>query len=113
MSAAEITSQDADARDAGRSSTIQREAPKEERQTRIVKDLRNGKVVETKVTLRPGYQWRQANWEIGDAALKSRQATKVEPFKPRDRFAAWRKRSLRRVASAEKRAMGRGGKKKK
>jgi large subunit ribosomal protein L27 len=35
----------------------------------------------------------------------------VKPFVPGDRFAAWRKRNVRVAKNAERRAMGRGGKK--
>ena len=99
--------------DAGISATIVREQPQEQRQTRTVRNRRDGKLVETKLTLRPGYQWRQANWEIGRSAEKSKEAMSVQPFKPRDRFAAWRKRTARIARNSERRAMGRGGKKKK
>ncbi|EME81816.1 uncharacterized protein MYCFIDRAFT_16902, partial [Pseudocercospora fijiensis CIRAD86] len=68
---------------------------------------------EIKLHFRPGYMYRQGNWEIGRAAEKSRAAMAVKPFKPGDRFAAWRKRTARRIRSAEKRALGRGKGKKK
>ena len=99
--------------DAGTLSTVLRQRPQAERQTKTVRSVRDGEVVETKLTLRPGYQWRQANWEIGRSALRSKKAMSVAPFKPGDRFAAWRKRTARRERNAERRAMGRGGKKKK
>jgi hypothetical protein len=57
--------------------------------------------------------YRQANWEIGRAAERSKVAMAVKPFKPGDRFAAWRKRTVRKTKIAEKRAMGRGAKNKK
>ena len=98
--------------DAGQSATVNREVPKEERQTKTVRFRRNGEVVETELTLRPGYQWRQANWEIGRAAERSKAAQAVVPFKPGDRFAAWRKSAARKVKNAERRMMGRSGKKK-
>ncbi|KAL1303988.1 hypothetical protein AAFC00_000433 [Neodothiora populina] len=55
-------------------------------------------------TLRPGYQYRQANWEIGRAA--ERANIQVEPFKPGDRFAAWRKTAIRKAKNAERRGLG-------
>lgn len=81
--------------------------------TAVIKSIREGKVVETKLTLRPGYQWRQANYEIGEAGLRSEKATSVRPFRPGDRWAAWRKKTARVARNAERRALGRGGKKKK
>lgn len=56
-------------------------------------------------------QYRQANWEIGKAAEFSDKAQKVEPFVRGDRFLAWRKAAKRKAANAERRSMGRGGKK--
>ncbi|CZT21778.1 related to 60s ribosomal protein L2 (mitochondrial) [Ramularia collo-cygni] len=56
-------------------------------------------------------QYRQANWEIGRAAEFSQKARDVEPFVRGDRFMAWRKASKRKAANAERRSMGRGGKK--
>ena len=94
------------------SPTTTRQLPQDARQTRTIRSRRDGKIVETKLTLRPGYQWRQANWEIGRQALESKAATSAERFTPRDRFAAWRKRTARVAKNAERRAMGRGGKKK-
>ncbi|KAF2721102.1 hypothetical protein K431DRAFT_346604 [Polychaeton citri CBS 116435] len=64
------------------------------------------------ITLRPGYQYRQANWYIGRAAERSAKAMKVKPFQPGDRFAAWRRLNARKAANVERRAMKRGGKKK-
>lgn len=93
-----------------KSSTI-REEPNESRAEKVVKDRVSGEVEERKLTLRPGYQYRQANWEIGRAAERSKAALSVKPFQPGDRFAAWRKRSVRVARNAERRAMGRGGKK--
>ncbi|KAH9837411.1 54S ribosomal protein L2, mitochondrial-like [Teratosphaeria destructans] len=66
---------------------------------------------DTVVTLRPGYQYRQANHEIGRAGdrlereAKARgRTTRVYPeFVPGDRFAAWRKRRLARARMAEQR----------
>lgn len=93
-----------------KSSTI-REQPRESRAEKVIKSRESGEVVERKLALRPGYQYRQANWEIGRAAECSKAALSVKPFAPGDRFAAWRKRNLRVARNAEKRAMGRGGKK--
>jgi len=95
---------------AAQPSTI-RDVPNESRGTATIKKTGTGEVVQPKLTLRPGYQYRQANWEIGRAAERSKTAQMVKPFVPGDRFAAWRKRNVRVAKNAERRAMGRGGKK--
>lgn len=56
-------------------------------------------------------QYRQANWEIGRSAEFSEKAKAVVPFVRGDRFMAWRKAGKRKAANAERRSMGRGGKK--
>lgn len=91
-------------------STI-REEPNESRGIKTVYKTASGEAVDTRLTLRPGYQYRQANWEIGRAAERSKAAQMVKPFVPGDRFAAWRKRNVRIAKNAERKAMGRGGKK--
>lgn len=91
-------------------STI-RDQPNESRGIKTIKKTGSEKVVDEKLTLRPGYQYRQANWEIGRAAERSKAAQMVKPFVPGDRFAAWRKKNIRVAKNAERRAMGRGGKK--
>ena len=59
--------------------------------------------------LRPGYMYREANWEIGRAA--ERVGVRVPKFRPGDRFAAWRKSAARKAKNAEKRGMrAKGGK---
>lgn len=55
--------------------------------------------------LRPGYMYREANWEIGRAA--ERANIKVREFKPRDRWVAWRKASIRNRKITEKKGLGR------
>ena len=52
---------------------------------------------------RPSYQYRMSNYEIGRAAEKA--GVKVRPYKPNDRFLAWRKRNARKVRSAERRSL--------
>jgi hypothetical protein len=104
--------------DAAVPATIVRARPQEERKTRTIVTRRvgaDGKVekVETSLTLRPGYQWRQSNWEIGRAAEKSPAARAVRPFKPGDRWEAWRRSAVRKARNAERRALGRGSKGKK
>jgi len=59
--------------------------------------------------LRPGYMYREANWEIGRAAERAR--VKVKAFVPGDRWTAWRKSTIRKTANAEKKGLGRGRKK--
>ena len=72
---------------------------------------KKGDQQEVTLRLRPGGFWRQANWEIGRTAERSKAAMMVKPFRPNDRFAAWRKSALRKARNAERRAVGRGGKK--
>jgi large subunit ribosomal protein L27 len=55
--------------------------------------------------LRPGYMYREANWEIGRAAERAK--VKVRQFKPRDRWTAWRKATIRNAKIAEKKGLGR------
>jgi len=82
-----------------------REAPKEQRGKVVVKDKRTGEVVRATPTLRPGYQYRAANWEIGRAA--ERAGIRVTPFKPGNRFLAWRKAAVRKAKNAERRGLTR------
>jgi large subunit ribosomal protein L27 len=58
--------------------------------------------------IRPGYMYRESNWQIGRTA--ERAGVKVKPFKPGDRWAAWRKATARKARSAERRGMRGGGK---
>jgi hypothetical protein len=55
--------------------------------------------------LRPGYMYRKGNWEIGRAAERAK--VKVKEFKPRDRWAAWRKTTARKAKAAERRGLSR------
>nr|OQO23611.1 hypothetical protein B0A51_08068 [Rachicladosporium sp. CCFEE 5018] len=93
------------------STTTVRTSTREPRGTVAVQDALSGTPTERKATLRPGYQYRQANWEIGRAAERSKAAMAVRTFTPGDRFAAWRKSAMRIAKNAERRQMGRGGKK--
>ena len=43
--------------------------------------------------LRPGYMYREGNWETGRAAERAK--VKIKEFKPRDRWTAWRKATAR------------------
>ncbi|KEQ61169.1 ribosomal protein L27 [Aureobasidium melanogenum CBS 110374] len=71
----------------------------------VVKDKITGEVVRATPTLRPGYQYRAANWEIGRAA--ERAGIRVTPFKPGNRFLAWRKAAARKARNAERRGLTR------
>lgn len=57
------------------------------------------------LTLRPGYMYREANWEIGRAAERAK--VKVREFKRGDRWVAWRKRAARKEKAMEMRTLGR------
>ena len=59
--------------------------------------------------LKDGYMYRESNWEIGRAAEKAN--IKVRKFKPGDRWLAWKKTAARIERAAEKRRLGRKGKK--
>ncbi|PGH07306.1 ribosomal protein L27 [Blastomyces parvus] len=50
-------------------------------------------------TLRPGYMYRVANWQIGRVA--ERAGVKVPEWDKKDRFAAWRRRMERRKIAAQ------------
>ncbi|KAK4991636.1 54S ribosomal protein L2 mitochondrial [Elasticomyces elasticus] len=72
---------------------------------------KKGKEVRVAPTLRPGYQYRQANWEIGRSADEKNK--NLRPYRPNDRFAAWRKANARKAKNAERRSMrGKGAKRK-
>lgn len=78
---------------------------------KVTKKVRERKGEEGRVlTLKPGYMYREANWEIGRAAERAK--IQVKEFKPRDRWTAWKKSTIRKVANAGKRGL-RGGKGKK
>ncbi|KAI4280687.1 MAG: hypothetical protein L6R38_004263 [Xanthoria sp. 2 TBL-2021] len=80
---------------------VLREEPKEAR----------AKVPEMeKLGIRPGYMFREANWQIGRAEDKSGKTVRV--YQKGDRFLAWRKKKARLIKAAETRTLrGRGGKK--
>ncbi|KAI9707577.1 MAG: 54S ribosomal protein L2 mitochondrial [Candelina mexicana] len=72
---------------------------------REVPNKKREELPKKELSLRPGYMYREANWEIGRAA--ERANVKVRGYKPGDRFAAWRKTVIRRTKNAERRAMRR------
>lgn len=55
--------------------------------------------------LRPGYMYRESNWEIGRAAERAK--VKVREYKPRERFLAWQKTVARKARTAERRGLSR------
>jgi large subunit ribosomal protein L27 len=55
--------------------------------------------------LRPGYMYREANWEIGRAA--ERANVKVKEYKSKDRWTAWRKANAEKAAIQEKKNLRR------
>lgn len=57
------------------------------------------------LTVGKGYMYREANWEIGRAAERAK--VKVREFKPRDRWTAWRKATIRKTKIAEKKNLSR------
>ena len=68
--------------------------------------------------MRPGYQYRPSNFDIGRSGERKEAAAQAKgktthsfrEYKPGDRFAAWRKSALRVARNNERRSMGRGGK---
>lgn len=65
----------------------------------------SGRVPVEQLKMRADYSYRESNYEIGRAA--ERAGVSAPRYKPGDRFLAWRKRTLRQKANAEKRAIGR------
>lgn len=57
-----------------------------------------GRTVKRHLPLRPGYMYREGNWEIGRAADYA--GIKVEDWNRKDRWGAWRKKleRIKRVA---------------
>jgi len=89
--------------DAGAQVQVRKEVP------RIV-ELKQKKGQDPRIlTLRPGYMYRESNWEIGRAAEKAK--IKVKEFKPKDRWTAWRKTVVRKAKNAERRGLSRKSKK--
>ncbi|KAL9024542.1 MAG: hypothetical protein Q9180_007867, partial [Flavoplaca navasiana] len=60
--------------------------------------------------IRPGYMFREANWQIGRAEDEKGKTVRV--YQKGDRFLAWRKRKARLVRAVEKRTLRGRGKKK-
>jgi hypothetical protein len=58
------------------------------------------------------YAFTTTNWEIGRAAERAGVTQRVRPFSHGDRWIAWQKRTARRKAAAERKAMMGAGKKK-
>lgn len=79
--------------------------------TRVTMKGRKGEGGRRTLTLRPGYMFRESNWEIGRAAERAK--VKVTLFKPRDRWTAWQKRTQRIKKNAEQRSMSKLLRKKK
>ncbi|KAL9598670.1 MAG: hypothetical protein Q9219_004339 [cf. Caloplaca sp. 3 TL-2023] len=59
--------------------------------------------------IRPGYMFREANWQIG--RVEPKKGKKVRVYQKGDRFLAWRKRTRRLKLAAEKRMLRGKGKK--
>ncbi|EON62964.1 hypothetical protein W97_02190 [Coniosporium apollinis CBS 100218] len=74
-----------------------RETPREDKVPQVVKTGNK------ELVMRPGYMYREANWQIGRAAEK--KGVKVNKFDRGDRFTAWRKRNARKERNAESRRL--------
>ena len=55
--------------------------------------------------LKSGYMYRLSNAEIGRTAERENIKSKVRPYRPGDRFLAWRKRKARIAADIERRGL--------
>jgi hypothetical protein len=53
--------------------------------------------------LRPGYMYREANWQIGRAAEKA--GISAKPYNSRNRWMAWRKRQARADRAAQMKSL--------
>ncbi|KAH2178234.1 hypothetical protein KXV29_006406 [Aspergillus fumigatus] len=53
--------------------------------------------------LRPGYMYREANWQIGRAAEKA--GITAKPYKRKNRWLAWRKRQARAERAAQMKSL--------
>ena len=99
-----LTGDDAAARVANASTgsvpTPSRRLTKEEK-----KRKKSGRVPPEELVSGSNYGYRETNWQIGRAP--ERAGVNVKRIIPGDRFAAWRKRNLRKERAAEKRALGR------
>lgn len=64
-------------------------------------------------TLRPGYMYREGNWQIGRVA--ERAGVSVKDFDKKDRWLAWRKKmaKIRRIVQMKAAKSRKGGKKNK
>ena len=84
-------------------------APEPVAEAEVTEEVAKPKLVERRgeegrnLTLRPGYMYRESNWEIGRAA--ERAGVKVKEFKPRDRWTAWKKTAVRKLKNQEKRSL--------
>ena len=79
----------------------------EELQANLVEEVGVSKAKHEELKIRPGYMYRESNWQIGRTAEKA--GVKVKPFKPGDRWTAWRKSTARKAKNAEKRGLRQGG----
>lgn len=53
--------------------------------------------------LRPGYMYREANWQIGRAAEKA--GISAKPFNSKNRWLAWRKRQVKADRAAQMKSL--------
>ena len=66
-------------------------------------DVEAGAKTTTTLPLRPGYMYREANWQIGRAGDKV--AATAEVFDRNDRWLAWRKRQARAQRAAQMKSL--------
>ncbi|GAB1212932.1 hypothetical protein ATERTT37_002081 [Aspergillus terreus] len=87
------------------------EEPETAAQSDLVADVENGVTVSsveaanagTGAQLRPGYMYREANWQIGRAAEKA--GISAKSYNRRNRWLAWRKRQARAERAAQMKSL--------
>lgn len=70
----------------------------------VQRERATGRVPDTELRMRPGYMYRESNYQVGQAA--ERAGVQVKLFQRGDRFLAWRKKNVRKAKNAERRALG-------
>ncbi|KAI9775429.1 MAG: 54S ribosomal protein L2 mitochondrial [Geoglossum umbratile] len=83
--------------------------PEEELQKHLTTEAAAPTPEHEELQIRPGYMYRESNWQIGRTAEKA--GVRVKPFRPGDRWAAWRKSTARKASNAEKRGLRQGARK--
>ncbi|KAL8973518.1 MAG: hypothetical protein Q9197_002228, partial [Variospora fuerteventurae] len=75
----------------------------------VTKEARSQAPEKRKLEIRPGYMFREANWQIGRVE-QPKDGQRVRVYRKGDRFLAWRKKTARLALAAEKRTLRGSGK---